>query len=280
MSIAVQVIPTKLMERPDGYLPKSIDSNQYVRIFTSFINSGLHPKTFLQRIQYPNPDNVEFQRRLHSDLRWYNDNTKDAPEILIRTEMASTADLPAQNWPPNLFDELISINTEFTTLLLDPAATTELALSDPNELAPDPALTPSEQISLWRSKLAFDDWKSAQYVRQRVMSVVKNITPENFKPADIRSIAATLLDIQKIQRLALGLSSDNLGFKMDGKNQDGEDLPIINVMIADSALSQSSGSPDVVHPEPSPDPTFAATGVVDGELEPEDSGQVPSGDES
>ena len=251
-------------------MPSSLSTSDYLRVFSHYIQSGLHPESFLKSIGYPNPENRTFQRRLHYDLRDHLDVYQGAkiPPALVATIRATVSSPPLPTYMPVPF--MAILESDFTP-------TSPLVPDGPSvSLVVDTSLSPSDQIQKWRSQLAFDDWSSSQLLRSKVIEIARTITPENFKPSDIRAIAATMLDIQRIQRMALGLSSENLGFKMDGKDADGLDLPVINIMLADPTTISQPASPELTLPEgallssPSDEntPLEAGSEMVEGEVAP------------
>jgi hypothetical protein len=221
---ALVVIPNRLPDAECVYkIPASLSTMEYLRLWTAFINSGMHPYTFLSTIKYPNPGNNFLQRRLAYDLREHLDSylaTETVPDILTKTARAKIGEVNEDF--DFRFDEIIV--TDFSPLQVPTQTGT-------NALAVDPSLTPTEQIVAWRSKQAFDDWTSAQTVKNKALEMLKRMNPESFRASDLRAISASLLDAQRQQRQALGLSTENVGLKLEGIGDDGGNLPIINVTI-------------------------------------------------
>jgi hypothetical protein len=75
------------------------------------------------------------------------------------------------------------------------------------------ARTPQELVREWRKMQAKADHQTAEMVRARVHELLNSIVQPT--PQELRSFAACLVDLQKVQRLALGLSSENVGMQVD-----------------------------------------------------------------
>jgi len=106
-----------------------------------------------------------------------------------------------------------------------------------------------EIITQWRKKQATEDWKSASVVRSHAQlllkqSLVKSETGElstTLSAQELRAIAQAFGEIQKIQRLALGLSTENVGIEaslaakdtiIEQKVDDGDDVPVFIVEMS------------------------------------------------
>jgi hypothetical protein len=127
----------------------------------------------------------------------------------------------------------------------------------PPTLAPSipfPTITNSSELTdrilEWRRCQSAQDYKSAHSLRTLIDDFVEKSrqeaqTAESYDRTDIeymrlrpnikelRMAAAALVDIQKVQRMAIGLSTENVGFKMEGVDGDGNTLPKINVILHD-----------------------------------------------
>lgn len=83
-------------------------------------------------------------------------------------------------------------------------------------------------IKEWRLKQGEDDYKTADALRQHVKLVLNKSLRKDVdgKPysiisnRDMTGISNTLLNIQRIQRLALGMSTENVGLPADQTAQD------------------------------------------------------------
>jgi hypothetical protein len=69
---------------------------------------------------------------------------------------------------------------------------------------------PRQLVSVWRKMQAQADHHTAEILRQRVKEILESPL-DTFTPAELRQLAGALTDVQRIQRLALGLSPDNPG---------------------------------------------------------------------
>ena len=104
-----------------------------------------------------------------------------------------------------------------------PTSTTPLA---EQFLALRPGETLTEMIIRTRKEQSVFDYNSAARLRAEIMKALKTVT----RPSDFRQIVAALRDIQIIQRISLGLTPDNVGFQLQGHDNDGAQLPMVNVV--------------------------------------------------
>jgi len=87
-----------------------------------------------------------------------------------------------------------------------------------------------EIVQAWRKDQCKLDYETANVLRQHIRLILNNsvkqvVDPETkkattiskLKPQHIKQMASALIDIQKIQRLALGLSTENVGVEADVK---------------------------------------------------------------
>lgn len=97
----------------------------------------------------------------------------------------------------------------------------------------DAMATGWQMIMKWRAKQAIDDWKDADRVRLVLKILLQNaITKDGLdengepvfkvkiKPHEIKALMQTLADAQRVQRLALGLSTDNIGVDQPAPAED------------------------------------------------------------
>ncbi len=71
----------------------------------------------------------------------------------------------------------------------------------------------------WRRRQAPDDWKTADALRSHLKMILNENTVKDkhgkhiseLRPQDLEKLANVALSIQKIQRLALGMSTENIG---------------------------------------------------------------------
>ena len=99
----------------------------------------------------------------------------------------------------------------------------------------------TRRILDWRERQAIEDWKLAERLRTYAIDVLQyawirdpdsgEVKP-SLPPSEIKALAGTLIDLQKMQRLALGLSSENVGFPLQGVSAGGAQMPTINVTFA------------------------------------------------
>jgi hypothetical protein len=89
-------------------------------------------------------------------------------------------------------------------------------------------------IKAWRQKQATEDYKTADTIRMHLKLLMKTslrrvkvkredgVETEEFqstlKPHELKAVSQVAADIQRIQRLALGMSTENVGVDHDGGN--------------------------------------------------------------
>jgi len=80
-----------------------------------------------------------------------------------------------------------------------------------------------QQIQRWRNAQGATDWKTADSIRMHIQLILKTALKKNetnnswysdLKPSEVRQLAAAANDIQRSQRLSLGLSTENIGVDM------------------------------------------------------------------
>ena len=87
----------------------------------------------------------------------------------------------------------------------------------------------------WRKKQAKSDWETADAIRTHIKLLLNNAVmqkpdplggkPEirtKLTPSQIRSLTGALADLQRIQRLALGMSTENIGVEADVRHSDND----------------------------------------------------------
>ena len=103
-------------------------------------------------------------------------------------------------------------------------------------------------VQQWRAGQAESDWSTANNIRQHLklilnQAIIKddNGNPKTkLSPRDLVNVADALETLQKVQRLALGMSTENVGVDRpdDGSHVDtGDDelgCPIFEVQISDN----------------------------------------------
>lgn len=158
------------------------DAN-FKHVFTLYASSGYHAQDYVDAL-FPD-DTPEDRKRLAKDLLFELRATGTTPEH-FKTAGARRTGTPAPI-PP------------YTPPTYAPAILTDT--QDPSVL-----------IKEWRKLQAKADHVTAEMVRNKVQELINN-TP-NLTPSELKALASALADIQKIQRLALGLSSENVGMNI------------------------------------------------------------------
>ena len=97
----------------------------------------------------------------------------------------------------------------------------------------------TRKILAWRESQAVEDWRHAELLRQYIRELLASGQSLNVNA--INAIANAMERLQKIQRLALGLSSENVGFPLQGVSQGGNQLPIINVVFTPKKVAPANG---------------------------------------
>ena len=225
----------------------------------AYVQSGLSPHDFLRSIDHPR----YADGRLHVELLdWLRSGFKNVTNTETRERWCQT--LNARN---NRLDLQEIRNRPNLPALLDQTSASMSASANPVFVI-EPGETPTQTILRFRRMQAHADFVSAQNLRQvinRYIDVVESLierqdTAAQVRPSDIRQIAGALRDLQSIQRVALGLPVDNVGFQLEGVDGEGKRLPQINVRLSDIiAPAVSRPTPP---PEPEDVPASAPEGVV------------------
>jgi hypothetical protein len=190
-------------------------TEEYLKIFTAYINSEMPLEIFLSKIP-AQANNLD--RRLKWDIRSRISAFPNPPLKLINTYKL----MYAKSYTlPNL-PEVIDAE--------------ELSLT--------------EQIIKWRELQATQDYTSADKLRRLIEEYFAHrpLNPytgkeERIPIKELRQIAAALVDIQKVQRMAIGLSTENVGVKLDGVDESGSMLPIVQVLLADTQAKVINATP-------------------------------------
>lgn len=99
------------------------------------------------------------------------------------------------------------------------------------------------RIMSWRNTQATHDWRTSDSIRLHIGLVLKHglhamtVTDQktgethieyrsSLKPSDIRQLAMAAADVQRIQRLALGMSTDNIGIDVPSATPDSIDAQV------------------------------------------------------
>lgn len=110
-----------------------------------------------------------------------------------------------------------------------------------------------QMVQKWRQKQAADDYRTTDTIRSHVKLLLKNsiekvtvtdddgVTKTEFvsklTPQDLRALSHTTEALQRVQRLALGLSTENIGVEVgsseatEGNNEDTNEIPTFEVEI-------------------------------------------------
>lgn len=102
-------------------------------------------------------------------------------------------------------------------------------------------------VNTWRKGQAANDYRLAEKIRQHIRIVLdnamnhvvskvtgKDLTSTKLTPMNIRALVNSLEGLQKIQRLALGMSTENVGFEGQIKKADNQEdeCPIFEVEVS------------------------------------------------
>lgn len=121
----------------------------------------------------------------------------------------------------------------------------ETARPGSSDVPPSAAPSPWQVVEAWRRNQALEDYKTADAIRSQIKLILKKavaktqvvdaVTGETrvdvvttLTPIQIRALAQAAADLQRIQRLALGLSTENVGIDAGGSHverQGGEAAP-------------------------------------------------------
>lgn len=155
------------------------------RVWPLYNSSGHNAHDFLMALLPTTP--LAERTELAKELIWELRKVASTPEQ-IRTCKAKPTGQPAPDVKPlTAAAPLVSRTQDLATA------------EDPRQL-----------VSVWRKMQAQADHHTAETLRQRVKEMLESPL-DTFTPAELRQLAGALTDVQRIQRLALGLSPDNPG---------------------------------------------------------------------
>jgi hypothetical protein len=183
-------------------------------------------------------------------LQEYKRKGTDPPKSWVATHKAKPK---GEIHPGDIRVDLFTLKTFPTPVVLaEPEDVNTELLTGMDE---DAQFKLSQRILNWRQRQAQLDWTTGENIRRYIgllldsAIILDPVTGEKilkYNPSDMKSMTSALLDVQKIQRLALGLSSENIGFPLKGTDAGGSQLPIIEVNITDKPLPDENA--DVVKP--------------------------------
>jgi hypothetical protein len=206
-----------------------------------YLLSGLSPHDFLYVVGHKMYKDGWLHIMLLDFLRSSYRKTKDPPDQWLVTLQARKSHLTREALEAYKQQQVQDDN------LLSALDVPSLPMvqNTPN-LAPAPGESLTQVILRFRREQAQADFVSAHNLRliiQKFMSWAFQTTSAvdpttgrlelvpRMKPADMRQIAGALRDIQSVQRTALGLPVDNVGFDLEGVDTTGKHLPKISVFI-------------------------------------------------
>jgi len=202
-------------------------------LFEFWIFTGLHITDFIVGLDFPG-DLTDLINDWPKKLKAKIKNTVEPPKEWRSTLKAK----PTGNVQPGDIN-LFTFQREIKTV--EPLDIIELS-----EIEETPLPMKREQIQAkiinWRESQALSDWTLAEKLRDKIKNLCDG--EHCYLGADyIKKLSAALVDLQKVQRLALGLSSENIGFPLKGVSQGGEQLPVCNLVIeADAKKVKKSES--------------------------------------
>lgn len=149
-------------------------------VFALYAPSGYHAQDFVDAL-FPE-DTPEDRKLLAKDLLFELRATGTTPEH-FQTAAAKRVGTPApiQPYAPPTYAPAVLVGAQ----------------------------DPAELIREWRKLQAKADHLTAEMVRNKIQEFIQ--TTQDLSPSEIKALASALADIQKIQRLALGMSSENVG---------------------------------------------------------------------
>jgi hypothetical protein len=220
--------------------------------FRFWINSEIHWADFFTGLGL-NPDNHAIKavgREWINELRELCRTTEAPPLEWIKTARVARKN---QTQPGDI--RIAPFERKLATSI-PPVAMKECELipyTDDDDLEPplasanpeDSHLVLTQKLLAWRERQAIADWQLADRLRRYIKYVLQKAEAQltkpsddgepawHYSPSDIRHMAGAIMDLQKVQRMALGLSSENVGFPLRGIDNGGAQLPTVVVRLYD-----------------------------------------------
>lgn len=203
-----------------------------------FVERGLNPGSLpnLSRIRKWVKGLVKIEYKA-VEPKFTNEVTEDVAKEMIRQATVETYSEPAP--PPEPEPEP------------EPSAYEEQTEPDPKPL-PQPVHQTIDdrvwdKIKTWRASQSRNDYETADALRQHVKLFINQTTVRNelngevigtkMRAAEMGQLGRTLLDVQRIQRLSLGMSTDNIGVKNPAEqlaaevDRTDDDVPVFAVEV-------------------------------------------------
>jgi hypothetical protein len=184
-------------------------SHDWDDLFKRWAVSGLSKSEFLQR----NNINVRYGSVMRNTRTWY----PRLEEIRSKT-LQTVGAYHAQEHVREVVDAKPEADRE--------AVAKELGI-DLSEIKTEAQPSTWQVIAKWRSRQAIDDWRLADQIRTQIRIILKNAVKRkvsiddagnqvtdystSLSPHELRALTTAVESIQRVQRLALGLSTDNVG---------------------------------------------------------------------
>ena len=215
---------------------KGRPGRDYERLFQEWVVSGISKTNFLRnRGLNPKAGSVA---RATKDWR---DRLKKVKKMVDAANVASNQ--RAEQMPAKDVREV-------AVMVPDPISGDALSDEELKEVAP----RAWEIINQWRAKQAQTDWKMGDHLRDQIKLIIKNATKRvvrngrasfetSLKPTDLRALADAAERVQRMQRLALGMSTENVGIPLgpdatvdgeDGPTGDDDGVPVFEVVMRDN----------------------------------------------
>jgi hypothetical protein len=181
-------------------------------LFTRWVKSGLKKDEFL-KAEGINPNGMIAKKKTETWL----------------TDLKKTAEVLRKEAKDDQIDQAIAA--------LD---------GEQSKPAPGHVLKEIWQIVMqWRGKQAESDYKLADVIRLHAKVLLKNsmitkidvngkeVVMSTLRPADLVSLAKVAETVQRVQRLALGLSTENIGVDRNLEIDTQDNIPVFEVQVND-----------------------------------------------
>jgi hypothetical protein len=189
--------------------PRKPRGRDWPALFHEWLESGL-PRTEFLRSRGINPNSG----LAHGKTKHWDQAVKQAHEKVTSTFLASSPTAAA----------VVEAAAAPREAVATERASVAAAIGRPiDDVAPGAQPQGWQLINAWRAKQAVEDWKTADSIRAHIKLILrdslvrttdadgKTHLSTKLTPVQARALAGVAADIQRIQRLALGLSTDNVG---------------------------------------------------------------------